>query len=162
MLLAISSITAVILSAGRLNKAFSEISAVTWNMWICTHLMLHCFDFWLQQGSAGSQVLSSPIRQTHSFVPKFATVSWIMLYTTSEMGGVTRNAKSFQNMFVCFFNSKDWMALYYFLQSALPHSAFACHLNNAEEKLQHGRSGFLAGTCSLNLELKRWCADIFP
>lgn len=59
-----------------------------------------------------------------------------MPYTTSEMRWVIRNAKSFQNLGF-FFNGKDWVALYYFLQSALPHSAFACHLNNAEEKLQH-------------------------
>lgn len=51
------------------------------------------------------------------------------------------------------------MALHYFLQPPLPRSAFACNLNNAEERLQHGRSGFLAGSCLLHLALKRWSLD---
>lgn len=55
----------------------------------------------------------------------------------------------------------DWQPIH-FLQPLLTQSAFSCDLNNAEEKQQHGRSGFLAGSCLLHLEFKRWHAHTFP
>lgn len=40
------------------NNGFSAISAVIWNILICTHLMSHHCDFWLQYWSSDSQAPS--------------------------------------------------------------------------------------------------------
>lgn len=114
--------------------------------------MAHHHDFWLQHCSS-IPLLCSPGKRY--FGPEYTTVR-----LSNAMHQVTPLGS--EGLFIMqhpskydFLNSKNWMVFCQFLQPLLTHRAFTCNLNNAEEKLEHGRQCFLAESCLLDLEFKR-------